>query len=49
MEDYISLPEEAVKKEINLSFDKKSSLIPFTIGTLSRPYDQVKFIKNKFT
>jgi hypothetical protein len=41
MEDLITLPESTIKNQINVSFSKNNSEIPFTIGTLFRPNEEV--------
>ena len=42
MDDFISMPEEnKIKNQLNLTFSKGESLIPFTIGTSQRPNEEV--------
>lgn len=37
MEDFITLPEDHIRNQLNVSFSKLDSLIPFTLGTSFRP------------
>ena len=49
MDDFISLPEEdKIKNQLNLTFSKGESLIPFTIGTSQRPNEEVNLLKTSF-
>jgi hypothetical protein len=42
MEDYIPLPlDDSIRNQLNLSFNKNDSIVPFTLGTVFRPIDEV--------
>ena len=41
MEDFIALPEENIRNQLNVSFAKNDSLVPYTLGTVFRPTEEV--------
>ncbi len=40
-EEFIPYPEEKIKAQLNLSFAKADSIVPFTLGTVFRPNEEV--------
>lgn len=43
MEDFIQLPEESIKNQLRVSFNQQDSVLPFTLGTVFRPDQEVIF------
>lgn len=37
MEDFIPLPEESIRNQLNVSFVRNDSIVPYTLGTIFRP------------
>lgn len=43
MEDFIPLPEESIRNQLNVSFVRNDSIVPYTLGTIFRPTQEVTY------
>ena len=41
MQDFVKLPDESIRSQLNVTFSKIDSIIPVTLGTLFRPNQEV--------